>query len=335
VTKNNTQFWFSELKQKEVSFLFEPYLIRGKLNIIQAYPGVGKSFLTCTLAAEVSRGGVLLGKPIERGKVWLQNAEDEYESTTLKRFLDCGGNRDNVFGINEKDNQFSFEDDIIEEFFDKDRPALAIFDPMQLYFGQKADMNRANQVRPIMAKLAALSEEYNVCTVLVSHLNKQSQVTDGISRSLGSIDFSASARSLLTVGQVPERYGYSKNCRVIVHSKCNLAACGPPIIYEITNENGVRWIDYDDRISESEIFSGGSGFRATKGRPPTTAEKAKTFLEQYLSDGGKECKAAIAEAEKQGIARSVLFEVKKEMGIISVKDEKTTVWKMPENAAAL
>jgi hypothetical protein len=328
--------FLSEVKPKKVSFLYEPYFIRGQLNMVQANPGMMKSYFLSDLSGKVTTGGVILGQHLEKGMVWLQNGEDGYAETIRQRIDDCGGNSENIIFIDEDVEEFSFDNmDRVEEMFKEYRPVLAIFDPIQNYIGSKVDMNRANQVRPMLSKIRRLSTRYNVCTVLVAHLNKQSMCTDGISRSYGSIDFTACSRSVLTVGHIPEKYGYSKNCRVIYHSKCNLAACGPPVIYEITGDNCIRWIDYDDRISESEIFSGGSGFRASKGRPPTTAEKAKTFLEKYLSDGGKECKAVITEAEKHGIARSVLFEAKKEMGIISVKDEKATVWKLPEEATAL
>ena len=82
-------------------------------------------------------------------------------------------------------------------------PALVIIDPLQAYLGAKTDMYRANEVRPLLAALVLLAEQYNCAVVCVRHLSKASQ-SRAIYRGLGSIDFAAAARSVLMVGEEPQ-----------------------------------------------------------------------------------------------------------------------------------
>jgi hypothetical protein len=53
-----------------------------------------------------------------------------------------------------------------------------------------------------MSKLARIAEETGAAVILIGHLNKGSGVKN-IYRGLGSIDIAAAARSVLTVGEMP------------------------------------------------------------------------------------------------------------------------------------
>src|SRR5262249_10944525 len=77
-------------------------------------------------------------------------------------------------------------------------PALVIIDPLQAYLGAKTDMYRANEVRPLLAELVLLAEQYACAIVCVRHLSKHPQ-SRALYRGLGSIDFTAAARSVLLV----------------------------------------------------------------------------------------------------------------------------------------
>ena len=57
-------------------------------------------------------------------------------------------------------------------------------------------MNRANEVRSVMAQLGRIAEKHKCAMILVGHLNK-SQGAKNQYRGLGSIDFQAAARSVL------------------------------------------------------------------------------------------------------------------------------------------
>ena len=45
-------------------------------------------------------------------------------------------------------------------------------DPIQAYMGEKTDMNRANEVRPMFRRLADVAERTRCAVILIGHLNK-------------------------------------------------------------------------------------------------------------------------------------------------------------------
>src|SRR5262245_15629466 len=46
----------AEIEPEVVDWLWFPYIAKGKLTMLEGDPGLGKSWLTCALAAGVSRG---------------------------------------------------------------------------------------------------------------------------------------------------------------------------------------------------------------------------------------------------------------------------------------
>lgn len=82
------------------------------------------------------------------------------------------------------------------------RPALLVFDPIQSYLGQGVQMNRAEQVRPLLDHLGALAKELDMAVLLISHMSKPGPgVCSALDRLLGSSDFrNAAAASSLPGG---------------------------------------------------------------------------------------------------------------------------------------
>lgn len=63
---------------RDVDFLWEPYFVRGAINLLEGDPNVGKTFLFCELAAAVSSGRGLPGQKKPRAaNVLFMSAEDE------------------------------------------------------------------------------------------------------------------------------------------------------------------------------------------------------------------------------------------------------------------
>ncbi len=89
-------------------------------------------------------------------------------------------------------------------------------------------MHRANEVRPILSNLATIAEEHKVAVLLIRHLAK-GQTNRAMYRGLGSIDFTAAARSVLLVGQDPE----NPEKRALIQIKSSLAPMGAALGFEI------------------------------------------------------------------------------------------------------
>ena len=193
---------------------------------------------------------------------------------------------------------------------------LVVLDPIQGFLGAEVDMHRANEIRPLMKRVAVLAEKYRCAIILIGHMNKNSNGKSSY-RGLGSIDFQAAARSVLIVGRIKDE----PEIRVVCHVKSSLAPEGKSIAFRLDKETGFEWIgEYD--ISADDLLSGDS--RGQKSR------KAKEFLLEILANGGMAQKKIEEEAENRGIKKKTLRNAKLELEIDSVKRGNQWFWMLSE-----
>ena len=238
-----------EVQSKKVNWLWYPYIPYGKITIIQGDPGEGKTTLALRLAALLSKGEPLPYDDTEREpvKIIYQTAEDGLEDTIKPRLeADCT----QIKVIDESEAALSMLDERIEKAIIEVGARVVILDPIQAYVGANINMNNANEVRNVMAQIGRIAEKYDCAVLLVGHMNKGSGNKSSY-RGLGSIDFQASARSVLIVGRIKD----SPQVRVMVQDKSSLAPEGEPIAFELDRKNGFRWLGHYD-ISVDDLLSG-------------------------------------------------------------------------------
>ena len=191
----------------------------------------------------------------------------------------------------------------IEKAIVQNGARLIILDPLQAYMGDKADMNKANEVRPIFRRLADVAERTGCAVILIGHLNKAAGGQSAY-RGLGSIDFRAAARSVLLIGRVKRE----PNVRVIVHDKSSLAPEGKPVAFCLDPETGFSWIGEYDRTAD-ELLSGAGGNTATK------TEQAERLILDLLADGKELASEDIVKAAAEaGISERTVQNAKRNMG---------------------
>ena len=253
----------SEVDTQTVEWLWEPYIPFGKVTIVQGNPGEGKTTFALRLAAACTTGGTLPGmKPLPPFQVIYQTAEDGLGDTVKPRLIEAEADLDRVLVIDEAKRELTLSDERIEKAITQNGARLIILDPIQAYMGEKTDMNRANEVRPMFRRLADVAERTGCAVILIGHLNKAAGGQSAY-RGLGSIDFRAAARSVLLIGRVKRE----PNVRVIVHDKSSLAPEGKPVAFCLDPETGFSWIgEYD--ITADELLSGAGGNTATRPNKP-------------------------------------------------------------------
>ena len=164
-----------EVKEEETNWLYSPYVPRGKLTLCAAYPGVGKTYLLCYMAACVTTGKSFFNiVPFsnEKENVVYLTAEDGIGGTIKKRMRQCGADMKHVFVVTENKTQLLFDSPEIEMFIQQTNPALMIFDPFQAYIGSDVDMNAPNKTNERVGHIVDLAEKYGVAVVLICHFNK-------------------------------------------------------------------------------------------------------------------------------------------------------------------
>ena len=163
-------------------------------------------------------------------------------------------------------------------------------------------MNRANEVRPIFRKLGDIAQRTGCAILLIGHLNKAAGMQSTY-RGLGSIDFTASVRSLLFIGKVKD----DPNLRVLTHEKSSLAPPGPSLAFILGDEDGFRWMgEYD--ITADEMLSGSEGKHESK------TDAARNLI-LAMTAGGKHVLSEDIDREAiaKGISPRTVRDAKKEM----------------------
>lgn len=308
----------SDIQVREVDWLWYPYIPFAKLTIIHGDPGEGKTTFALRLAAACSTGTPLPNMDtIAPITVIYQSAEDGLDDTIKPRLIEAGADQERIINICEEEKSLHMLDERIEKAIVQCGAKMLILDPMQGYLGERVDMNRANEVRTIMKSIGQVAQRTGCAVVLVGHLNKAAGMSSAY-RGLGSIDFRASARSVLVVGRLRS----NKNVRVIVHDKSSLAPEGKSLAFNLGNEEGFYWLDGYENISPEELLSGYGNQEETK------MMQAEELIRTML-DGGAElpCGEIFAAAKRKQISQRTVNEAKKNIkGIVTRKVGVKWMW---------
>ena len=167
-----------------------------------------------------------------------------------------------------------------------------------------------------MHKVGVLAEKHHCAIVLIGHMNKNSGEKSSY-RGLGSIDFQATARSVLVVGRIKD----DPTLRVVCPTKSSLAPEGKAIAFRLDPEQGFQWVGVYD-ISAEDLLSGNS--RGHKLR------EAQKFLREVLAEGALPQTEIEAAAERKGIKPKTLRNARYELGITSRKVGKQWLWELPQ-----
>ncbi|MFC2024480.1 AAA family ATPase [Chloroflexota bacterium] len=303
-----------EIETREVEWVWKPYLPLGKLTMFEGDPGEGKSWVSLAIATRITLEE--LGGP---ANVLLASAEDDFDDTIRPRLEELGANLGLIYAIEQPFtlgsktglNDEAFE--MLERHLIEKEPSLLIIDPLTAYLGSGVDMHRQNETRPVMAKLASLARDYRCAILLIRHINKGGS-TKAIYRGMGSIDFTASARSVLLAGHVDHDDGSIE--RAVVHIKSNLAPLGEPLGYIL----GRPFCWTTSTLTASEILG-------EKGGGGTKTDEAISLIKDHLT--GVESVPSniiLAAAKDAHISERTLKAAKKKLNAKSGKKNDEWHW---------
>lgn len=307
----------SSVDVEEVQWIWYPYIPYGKVTIVQGDPGEGKTTFILALIALLTKGDPLPEEEVvtEPINVIYQTAEDGLGDTIKPRLLSAGADCDKVLVIDENEMELTLSDGRLEQAINQTNAKLIVLDPMQAYLGEAVDMHRANEIRPIMKRLALLAERTGCAVILVGHMNKM-QGGKSSYRGLGSIDFRAAARSVLVVGRAKDE----PTLRIVAHDKSSLAPEGKSIAFELNPETGFQWKGYCDTLVD-ELLSGNG---TAKSKTMIMEEELENLLTKPVSAEDIQKRAA-----QLGISQRTLMIAKRNLGVLSEKIGDRWFWKLP------
>lgn len=302
-----------DVKSTSVEWLWNPYIPYGKITIVQGDPGCGKTMLMSNLLAKLSNGYSLndteeQGEPVV--SIYL-TGEDGLGDTIKPRLEMFNANCKYIYSIDDTDDPLTMKDERIEDAITKTNARLVVLDPIQAYLGSGVDMHRANEVRPVLKHLGSIADKYNCAILLIGHMNKGN--AKAMYRGVGSIDFAAYARSIITLAKVKDK----QDVRAIIQTKSSLAPAGPSLAFSLTEEEGFIWLgEYE--ISEDDLLEGSSG--------TSKLNQAIELIESLLTNGPVTTNDIMAEAKKKGIGKTTMNAAKEKNCIKSVRMNDMWYW---------
>lgn len=320
-----------DVRAEPIQWLWPGRIPRGKLTMLAGDPCLGKSIVTCDLAARVSRGEPWPDAPGQQnqpGQVLIMSAEDDPSDTIRPRFEAACGDPAAVHlmttMVDEEGRQqpIGLADlDVIEEAC-KSLPnlRLVILDPVSAFVGS-TDSHNNTSVRGLLAPLAELGGRYGISILAVTHLSK-SKGGKALYRYSGSLAFIAAARAAYLMIADPND---DTGRRVLMLPvKNNLGPEPKGLAYRVQtvdvpglgSQPVISWEARPLELGADETLAAEAAKLELKGGRSVAGE----WLRGLLRDGSVGVTTIQDEAREAGFSWALLRRLKDEMGVRAVRE---------------
>lgn len=279
------------VQPERVEWLWPDRLPAGKLITLDGDPSLGKSTLALDIAAHITTGSPWPDAThCPTGDVVILSAEDGLADTIRPRLDAAGADPRRVHaltGITTGDGDGGSYSraltlaDIthISRAVENTGARLLIVDVLMAYLPGKVDSHRDQDVRTVLARLAALGESTGCCILLLRHLNKTGGGS-AVYRGGGSIGIIGAARGGFTVGRDPD-----DDTRMVLSStKSNLAQTPASLTYRLESAPDshvahIVWGGESTHTADSLLSS-------EDGEDRSERDEAAEWIRSYLTDLG-------------------------------------------------
>ena len=247
---------FSQIEEKQLEWLWQGHIPLSMFCIIAGDAGLGKSTISLSISACISRGLPFPDKSTSTiGDCLILAGEDDPAYTIKPRLQALGADMDKIHILMGKrgdqgDDDFTVMDTaILRDAIDQIRAQggdlkLLILDPLESFIGNNVDAYRNNEVRSCLRGLIALAQKERFTILAIQHLTKKTGITANY-RISGSIAFGAAARTVWMVTKDPEN---SHNC-LFLNSKMNIAPKKEGYRFSIESVDGIGVPAWGERVN--------------------------------------------------------------------------------------
>ena len=316
----------STVEPQEVDWLWPGKIALGKLTIIAGYGGCGKTFLICDLAARISSGRPAPdGQQFRQGRVLIATGEDGLADTLVPRLIahEADLSRiDFIEGVQQADGLHLL--DLLQHIamlraalVERPDTAMLLVDPISSFMGA-VDTHKTSDVRRVLSAVAKLAEDHAIAFVGIHHLRKAAG--PAIHAITGSQAFSDAVRTVWLVGLDRD----NAKRRLMLPSKNNLAEMhGSGLAYTI--ELGrVLWEPAPVLMAADDLL--------VEDSDPTPRDEAQAWLQHRRQAGPQAASEVIKAGKSDGIAEKTLRRAKKDLGVLSVQQERQWSWQLPDDS---
>jgi putative DNA primase/helicase len=335
----------ADVESRPVPWLWPGRIPLGRLTLLVGRPGAGKSLAVCDWAARVTTGAAWPDLGIDRaplGDTLLICAEDDPADTIRPRLDAAGANCRRVHLLKaakilsddggERSVAFDLSNvDLIRDALTRlpDCKLVAV-DPVGSFIGGRVDAHRDNEVRSVLAPLAALAAERGVAVVLVCHTRKAlAGFADDMA--LGSRAFVGLARSVLHLMADPD----DEKRKLLLPGKCNLAGPLDGLAFRIVGSPPrLDWELAPVRLRADDLVARPPDQTAKQRGPQPQARSAAVDWLADLLDGGPLPVSEVKEAVKAaGFSWSTVRRASEKLGVVPVRQgfgpDGVWFWAMP------
>lgn len=329
----------ADVEGRQIEWLWPGRIPLGRISMIVGKPGEGKSFLTAFMASTISTGGHFPdGMFCPQGYVILVSGEDDPADTIRPRLDAHGADCSKIFILKtvayrdstgqKKERGFTLADitQLEKALIDHPGVKLIVIDPIGSFLGGKVDGHRDNEIRSVLAPLAALAEKYNCAILIVAHRRK-SAAASADDMALGSIGFVGLSRAVWHLSRDennPER-------RLLLPGKMNLCRQPDGLAFSIGGEPAsIQWESDPVQMSADDHQAEVNGM-AIRGPKPEARNTAGEWLSRYLSGGSRRVSEVRAESAAAGLSWRTVQRAADAIPVVRESDFSTKEyrWSLP------
>ena len=320
----------TEFASEPVRWLWDAWLPRGVVTLMDGNPGVSKSTLVADLVARITTGrcwpdgSAGAGRP---GRAMWITTEDDPGRVLRPRIEAAGGDASLVRFVKGEvvfpSGAGPFTDLVVRRASESEGLALVILDPLFSHIDATVrTIADAEMRKGVMNPLNAAAEAAGVAILVVRHFSKDTTAS-AINRGAGSLGgIVGAARALWTV--VPDPHDESGEAKVVGVSKLNYARVHKALRYRVVDRVPPGWVA--GSVSGIEwLGEASSSIEAMLGAGPRSLEATRA-LEEILAEGRVDARAGEARMRARGFGASAIKGARAALGVKPRKSGMTGGW---------
>lgn len=320
----------TEFASEPVRWLWDAWLPRGVVTLMDGNPGVSKSTLVADLVARITTGrgwpdgSAGDGRP---GRAMWITTEDDPGRVLRPRIEAAGGDASLVRFVKGEvvfpSGAGPFTDLVVRRAAEAEGLALVILDPLFSHIDATVrTIADAEMRKGVMNPLTAAAEAGGVAILVVRHFSKDTTAS-AINRGAGSLGgIVGAARALWTV--VPDPQDESGEAKVVGVSKLNYARVHKALRYRVVDRVPPGWVA--GSVAGIEwLGEATTSIEAMLGAGPRSLEATRA-LEEILADGRVDARAGEARMRARGFGASAIKGARAALGVKPRKSGMTGGW---------
>lgn len=308
----------SVVVNKEIKWLWKPFIPYGKVTLLQGDTGIGKTSLMIKLIADLSNGiypptmyrKKLLpsqqGEPVRTYYVSVENGMDD---TIAPLFDQFNGDRSFVQFQDESQGHFTLCSAEIEACVEQTGAQLIIIDPWQQFLDNGSSSDNV-AMRKMVYDVQTAAEKTGAAVVLAGNYTKS--LGSELRRGIGGSELNNTLRCILTIQDDPDGDPAFRILRVTKMSLLGKEMV--PVGIRMTEEGQIVYEDYAQREEQFD----------NEGNDKVDPVQ---FLRQALRDGPLDSKVIRKLAEDAHIEMYTLYRNREKAGVdLKEQPDKSSLW---------